>query len=282
MDFDPQSNFGALNEIRDRVLMLSLGNAYLCEEPFLKKIGHVINLNLLKLKEDITSLKKSFPGKFTDEVETDEILNGINSIAQHLQNPDKEINEKCTVGALGRELEESVNTLTEAINAVRIQVEGESPVYTKADSILGLFGWLRPVGNLMATLSGFIGKLFIFLIIASILIFSYLFLTMEKEGSILKEIAKSEAYIQSQQEILSQLDYEKDQISRQIEAIEKRGLNRQDKIEIMDFEMGINKLDDKRHKIETEISMYDKELKDNQRKIEEIKKKSFIKRLLRQ
>ncbi len=281
MDFDPQSNFGALNEIRDRVLMLSLGNAYLCEEPFLKKIGHVINLNLLKLKEDITSLKKRFPGKFTDEVETDEILNGINRIAQHLQNPDKEINEKCTVGALGRELEESVNKLTEAINAVRIQVEGESPVYTKADSILGLFGWLRPVGNLMATLSGFIGKLFIFLIIASILIFSYLFLTMEKEGDILKEIAKSEAYIQSQQEILSQLDYEKDQISRQIASIEKRDLNRQDKIEIMDFEMGINKLDNKRHKIEAEMSMYDNELKDNQRKIEEIKKKSFIKRLLR-
>lgn len=282
MDFDPQNNFGALKEIRDRVLMLSLGNAYLCEEPFLKKIGQAINLNLVKLKEDIISLKKRFPGKFTDEVETDEILNGINSIAQHLQNPDKEINEKCTVGALGRELEESVNTLTEAINAIRIQVEGESPVYTKADSILGLFGWLRPVGNLMATLSGFIVKLFVFLIIASILIFSYLFLTMEKEGSILKGIAKSEAYIQSQQEILSQLDYEKEQISRQIESIEKRGLNRQDKIEIMDLEMGINKIDDKRHKIEAEISMYDKELKDNQRKIEEIKKKSFIKKLLRQ
>ncbi len=282
MDFDPPSNFGPLNEIRNRVLLLSLGNAYLCEEPFLRKIGRVINLNVEKLKGDITSLKKRFPGKFVDEVETDEILNRIDSIAQHLQNPDKEINEKCTVGELGRELEESINAMTHAINAIRIQVEGDSPVYTKTDSILGIFGWLRPVGNLIATLSGPLIKLFILLILAAILIFSYLSLTMEKEGSTLKEIAKSEAYILSQREILSQLDLEKEQISREIKSMEERDLSRQDKIEIMDLEVGINNLDDKRRKIEAKISMHDKKLEDNSRKIKEIRKKSFIKRLLRQ
>ncbi|MBW1888101.1 MAG: hypothetical protein JRI52_07100, partial [Deltaproteobacteria bacterium] len=54
-DSDPQNVIRALNEIRDNALMLSLANAYFCDEPFLKKIGRTIDSNVEKLKGDIYS-----------------------------------------------------------------------------------------------------------------------------------------------------------------------------------------------------------------------------------
>ena len=48
-----RSDLSALREIRDISLMLSLGNTYLCEEPFLKKIGHAMDAVLENLHGEI-------------------------------------------------------------------------------------------------------------------------------------------------------------------------------------------------------------------------------------
>ena len=282
MGSNPQNNFDALNKIRDGALMLSLGNAYLCEEPFFIKTGILIDSNIEKVKSGILSLKKKFPGKFVQEVDTDEILEELHNIAQRLQNPDKEISEKCTVGVLGQELETSVNTLARAINTIRSQVEGSSPVYTKTESIINIFGWLKPVGVLATSSFRLIIKLLILSILVAILPFLFLFLTMEKEENLLKEIAQSEVYIKSQYEIIISLDDEKNQISQEIESMEQEAQNREDKIEIIELNDRIYKINENQNKIEVEISLYEKKIEDNRKKIEDVKKKSFIKRLLRQ
>ena len=286
MDSGSQYNLAALKEIRDSVLILSLGNAYLCEEPFLKKIGNTIDVNLEKLKSDISSLKKRFPGKFADEVDTDEIIKKIQDTAKSLQEPDKEIDEKCTMGELGQELETSVNTLADAIKKIKVQVEGDALTYTKKDSALQAVGGLKEIGISVGGAFTYLFKILICLIILSVLVFSYLFITVEKEGGFLKEIAESEALIQSKKEILSKLDEEKNQISQEIEQIKmkekKKELNRQDKIDIMDLEMKSDKVDEEIHKVGGEVDLHEKKIMGNREKIEEIKKKSFVERLLRQ
>ena len=282
MDNDPQKNLSALNEIRASVLMLSIGNAYLCEEPFLKKIGRRIDVNVEKLKTDISSLKKKCPGKFATEVDTDEILKEIHGTAQRLQEPDKEIEEKCTVGALGQELEANIHTLAEAIKTVKIQVEGKSLTYTRKDSVFKTVGSVKNIGSSIGSAFALFLKILFCLIVISVLPLSYLFFTMDKEEHLLKEIANNEQYIQSQQGILSTLDAEKMQISQEIEKMKQKDLSRQEKIEMMDLDMKIHKVDEKRGKVEIDISIHEKEIQDNRKKIVEIKEKSFIRRLLRQ
>jgi hypothetical protein len=46
--------------------------------------------------------------------------------------------------------------------------------------------------------------------------------------------------------------------------------------------MKIHKLDDKRRDVEAEIGLHEKNIRDNQKKIEDLKRMPFIKRLLRQ
>lgn len=284
-DSDPQYTIESLSEIRDNALILSLGNAYLCEDQFLIKIGSIIDLNVKKLSDEISSLKKKFPGKFTKEVDTDEILEGIYSTAQNLQNPDKELNERCTVGELGRDLEAKIKSLTNAIDTIRDQVEGGGLTYTKKDSVLNVFGGFNNIGTLIGDTLKVGLKILICVIVLAILAVSYLFLTMEKEKDFLKDITMSEAYIRSQRATLSKLDQDREQISQKLKSIEekeKKNLFRQDKIEIMDLEMEIHKIGEERRMVEVEISIHEEKIMDNQEKIEELKNKSFIKRLLKQ
>jgi len=282
MDNDSQNNLSALKEIRDSVLMLSIGNAYLCEELFLKKIGRRIDVNVEKLKNDISALKKRYPGKFVTEVDTDEILKGIHGTAQRLQKPDKETEEKCTIGKLGQEMEASVNILTTAISTVRTQVEGDSLTYTRKDSVIKTVGSVKSIGSSIGSVFALFLKILFCLIVISILPLSYLFFTMDKEENLLKEIANKEQYIQSQQGILSKFEAEKMQISQEIETMKEKDLSREEKIEMIDLDVKIHKIDEECNKVEVDISLYENEIRDNRRKIKEIKEKSFIRRLLRQ
>jgi hypothetical protein len=400
MDSDPQYTFDGINEIRERALMLSLGNEYLCKDIFLKKMGVSIALNVKELASDISSLKSNSPGKSGNVVEADQILKGMYRTARRLQEPDDEISKKCSVGVLGRELEASVNSLARvlkamrhetgeeepvypepeppapapvrveveekkpvytepepvaadavrleveeekpvytepepefpaaetfrleieeekpvytepepvAADAVRLEIEEEKPVYTETEARLvdaisieyeqkppvrtrakapatdaarfpakerravrrkpgvsfSPLGWIRSLGHMIAATVTFIVK----------------YVTMESEEKLLEGISRSQTYIQTQQEILATLDYQKEQISEKIDDMSRRELSRQEKVEVMDLYVNIHKLDEERSNLQVEIQLQEQKIEEKQERIEEIKEKSFVERLLRQ
>jgi hypothetical protein len=278
-----RSELSALHEIRDIALMLSVGNVYLCEEPFLKKIGHAVDRVLEDLHGEILSLKKRFPGQFAQDIDTDAILDDFHAKAEQLQNADAAINAKCGGGQLGRELEEMVSTLTAAVKEVTFKVEGKLPGSARRYSLLSLFNPFKALGRLVSTFSSLVVKLALFIIILAIGPFAYLFISMEKEGSIQKAIDQSRAYIQMQRQTIVSLDQERAEIAKQIEAMRLREdeLSRQEKIEIMEINVKAHALDQKRQAIEVEIASHEDKIAKNLEKIEEVKKKSFLQRLFR-
>jgi hypothetical protein len=278
-----QSELNALHEIRDIALMLSVGNIYLCEEPFLKKIGHAVDAVLEDLHGEILSLKKQFPGRFAQDIDTDAILEELHAKAERLQNADAAINNKCAGGQLGRELEEMVSTLTAAVKEVTFKIEGKLPGSARRYSLLSLFKPFKAVGRLVSAFSSLVVKLALFLIILAIGPLAYLFVSMEKEGGIQKAIDQSHAYIQTQSQALSSLEQERAQIAKQIQAMRLREeeLNRQEKIEIMELSVKVHALDQQRQAIEVEIASQENQITDNLERLKEVKNKPFLKRLLR-
>ena len=196
---DSKSTFNSLHGIRDNALLLSLGRNYLCKEPFLKKLGHVVDLQLKQLKEDIVTLKKKFPGRFLQgqEVDTDGIVNELSRIAERLQNPDKKIQKRCEVGDLGRELEEGVDTMALAIDEIWDQVEGRGITYSVKDSAADFFGGIKSsIGSFVKSVVKTVVLFFkILFLIASVLvlIFLALYMTMETEEKYIKNINKIDA-----------------------------------------------------------------------------------------
>jgi len=281
MGSDTQNDFSALNEIRDNALMLNLGNAFLCEARFLKKIGLNIESNIEKLRTDIIALKKKYPGEFVHEVDTDAILEELHLIARRLQNPDRKIDDQCTTGELGRELVGHTRSLTEAVLTIRRQVEGEVLIYTRKDSLLDLASSVKAGASSVGTAVGYLFKILIGVVLVSIALFPYLFVTMEKEDTLLKQIALNEATLQEQKELLLKLEKRRAEIKQKIESMRRKAQSRQDKIDLLDLNVLIHNVNKKRNDAELEIARHERKIEQDRKKLEELRSKPFIIRLLR-
>ena len=281
MASDRQESLRSIHGIRDMALMLSIGNAYLCDAVFLKKIGLTIDNHLKELKNDITSLKKQYPGKFEKEVETDQVLEGIQITARHLQEPDKDITKKCSVGELGRELEASVDVLVETVDAVRIQVEGEPETYTKKEAIFAQVGRVKSVGHLFAVLVSLAFKVIGVLFLVGAMVFSYLYFTMESEEALLKELDQSKSQVESQMKLIASLQGERTEVAGKLDSIPGGELDREGKVEVIDLTMQIQKLDERVHNAEVQIDVHKRKIKDTEKRIAEMREKTFLQKLLK-
>jgi len=272
---------GPLTEIRKDTLLLSIAKEYLYEDLFLVKIGKDIEHNTGRLKDDINALKKKFPGKFAVEVDTDSILGKIKAAALTLIDPKADIKENFRSGELGRRLESDVKSISDAVNIIRVQVLGKRVSYTREEAVLNQFTRLKDIGSSFANTLFLVSKILFCIIIIAAVAFGYLYYTMEKEESVLKEITEIQTLISERQSSLSQIEVRKEEISEEIKALEKKGMARSEKIAIMDLENEMQNLNQDRDNYQTEITAHEKEIAEKIEKIEEIKRTTFIKRLLK-
>jgi hypothetical protein len=273
---------GALTELRKDALLLSIAKEYLCEDLFLNKIGKDIEHNISRLKDDISTLKKKFPGKFAVEVETNSVLEKIKAAALTLIDPKDDIKENFRSGELGHKLESDVKSISGVVNIIRVQVLGKRVFYTREDAILNQFTRLKDIGISFANTLILVSKILFCIILLTAGAFVYLYYTMEREEPLLKEITAIQSLISERQSSISHIESRKEEISREIKSLEKKDIFRSEKIALMDLEMEMQKLNQERNNYEAEVTAREKEIADKMKKIEELKKTPFFKRLLRQ
>jgi hypothetical protein len=273
--------FPALHDVRDKVLLLSLGNAFLCEEVFLKKTGGAIESQLENLREEIVELKMKYPGKFATEIDTDSIIEDLHAHSQRLQKPNKGILDKCTIGALGRSMEETLDALTTAIRTIKRKVEGETPAYTAKDSVLGVIDKAKTPASMVTRLITVALKTAVILLLLSLGPLAYLVLSMDRESPLVKEIAESEAVVRSHREAVVSMQRERETLWQRIEAMKSDDAPREIKLEIMELNVKMNSLDQSRHRAEAEISAHEENIRIKKQRLQNIKEKPFLERLLR-
>lgn len=275
----PLPTFAALHEIRDKAILLSLGKPFLCEERFLVKIGHAMEESLEHVREDVLSLKMRYVGKFVEDVDTDSILDKLHTQAQFLQTPDRKVRDECTVGTLGEELEETVGTLAQAIRIIKSKVEGEVEEYTKKDAVLK---GAKTAGGLVSSGVSLVVKLVIVIFLLALGPAIYLGVTMDREGPLQRQIAESKVTIQTQRAQIASIRKERDELAASFESSQGDDLSRRQKLEMMDLNVEVHGLDQRVHRIETEITEQQRMIMLNEQKIREIQSKPFLKRFLRQ
>ncbi len=270
-----------LHGIRDMALLLNMANTHLCEEVYLQKAGLAIDNHLKELRGDISSLKEKFPGKFVKEVDTDQVIENFQGIVRRLQEPDKEILKKCTTGALGLELENVVNVMGHAIDAIKSQVEGELGTYSKAESVLALTGWIKPIGHQLFALSTLTVKVTGAAVSILLVVFTSLFLSMDSQQDLLNKVSQYRTHIQGQLEILSSADAEKERINKKLDMIREGELSRQERTSTLDLTLEIHEINEQAFSAQAEIDAYQRRIDEMEEEIDEMNKKPFIRRLFR-
>lgn len=278
---DSQTYLQSLGELRNDALLLVVANAHICEDHFIVKIGKSMYKNAQILKDDISRLRKDYPGKLSREIETDSIINKINETAQSMLQPSEDLIQQCASGQLGHQIETEVKSIAGAVKEIRDQIEGKGLTHDKKTSGPVLSNHLENVwdsleNKVMAGLKVLLGVLVI-----AALAFGYLFLTMERGSKIQKNLDVSEAHISGQRRIISELESEKEKLMARIEGIEKKDLIREEKIEILDLKVDLHGIDEKIHSANMEIEQYNEKISKDRTRLDEIKRKSFMERLLR-
>jgi len=216
-------------------------------------------------------------------VQRESVSLGCFGIAERLKSPDKEITKRCSAGEVGKKLETAVELLIQAIDEIMVQVEGRSVRYTAKDSILKQFGLIGIVFRALGRTTKAIIKIALILTFIALIPLTFLFVTMERESKLQEDIAKMKSLIPPQKRILAECDKEIAEISRKVEALREgtQDPSRQQMLEIMDLNVKIHALGEKRQKAEIEISIHENDIIKRMAKLESLKKKSLMEKLLR-
>ena len=271
----------ALNEIKDKAVILRMAVKYVCEDPFLKKMGAGIEENIGVLRNHVEDLEKQFVGKPADEIKLNEQVEGIADISGRLQEAEKSTNDQCVKGELGKELCQKVMFLAGGIKELRMRVSGGAVSYSRSDSVKDAFGRMKFITNPFVLHYRAMLRLLTALVLAVIAVFTYLFFTMETEKGLQEKIDQSSARIESLQTPLPEIKEELWQIRKEIGRITQKELTRQGKAAVMDLNVKAFELTEKLEKAYVEIKIHQKSLDENHKKLEELKKKPFFERILR-
>jgi hypothetical protein len=279
---DDQYNLSALEELKNNTLLLTTANDHLADDAFLIKIGHNIGRAVEILERDISALKKEYPGKFVNDVDTDSILEKIDGTAQRMLKPSREIKESHASGTLGREMEINFISIKKAVEDLRIKVRGshtQRPGRNPATEIVNSFsGVFRSAQGLL--ISG--AKILAGLIFIACVALAYLYLSMEKDRAYINEIAASSALIKEKEGQITKLEQERQSLDRKrITMKSVKEMTREEKVAALEIEVGIKKINDTIDQLEAEIAVQEKKTAENQDKLNELRKKTFYQKLMK-
>lgn len=280
-DVDPHDIEKAIKAIQNIAIMLTGATQAVCEGRILKRFSREIETNLERLETDIASLKKKYPGKFPETLKPDSSLSKIRDIATVLGGDSSDVEVKCRKGNLGNELTTGVMELKGIMKDIRETLVGKVSRYSFTDRVADCG---RKVKSLLVDLSPLVsntGRIILAVILVGILSVVYLFLTMESEDILLKRIKDDRATVEKQKDTLGRKRREYEEIREKIKSLDKKETGRADKIQLLDLSMEERKIKDLIDKTVFSIETKEKEIAEKRKKIEEIRKKSFLQKLLR-
>jgi CheY-like chemotaxis protein len=149
--------------------------------------------------------------------------------------------------------------------------------YSVADNI---FGTLADIKRLIfgSAVVRYTFRIIAFCVIVCLIGLMYLFITMESETNLVRQIDQAKAHISLKQQALYKTDAE---IQRLFTLKEDSIKNNESQVVIMDLDLKISELEEKQEKNQAETKIEQKALEEWQVKLEAIKREPFFDRLLK-
>jgi hypothetical protein len=270
-----------IKDIHNIGIMLSGASEYVCEEGVLKRFSRYLQAYHKRLESDITSLKKKYPAKFPETAELNSSLSRIRDISAVLGQDNKAVETKCRAGSFGHELNTQVAELKSGVQEVWETVSGKVSGYSITDRLAGPGGTVTSVLYNLSPFAPVPRKIIIAALTVAAIAFGYLFFTMESKNALVQDIKDDLTYIETEKKVLEVKKREFRDIQAKIKVLDKKILNRKDKIELLSLTVEEGKLSEFIEKTAVEVEKKERELEEKNKRLEEVQKKPFLQRLLR-
>jgi hypothetical protein len=273
----------ALNAIKDHAILLTMAHEYMCETEFLRKIGTELSEHIERLKEQVGNLKKRFVGIPASDVDVETPMAQLAQMAALIAAAEKSVVDRCRSGQLGEELWEKVRTLVDGVDGLRAKIEGMPAPYGLSDLLFSAGTKLRSLLQKAIASTTFIAKVALFCAIGLLGLFLYLLLTMEDGEGIRQKIAACREAINTKQSASLKLTQNRSLVREEIDRLyQKEELSREEKIELIYLNLKAHKMVEELENLQLEMEGDARTLKDDLQRLEGLRKKSFLQRLLRQ
>jgi len=280
-EVNPQETEKTIKAIQDIAIILTGAAEFVCEVRMLKRFSRNIEENLEKLENNIALLKKKFPGKFPETLEPATSLSKLRDLAITLRGDNADMEAKCRSGELGNELILRTTELNAITKDILDALRGKISRYTIVDKIAGYGGRVKSFLLSLSPLVSNTGRIALAAILVVGFSFAYLFFTMESEDVVLKSIKNDLSYIEKQNEILAKQRKEYNEISEKMKSFNQAEMSREDKIEWLNLSIEERKSSVLIEQIMLSIETSKKKIAEKNKKVEEIRKKSFFQKLLK-
>jgi protein tyrosine phosphatase (PTP) superfamily phosphohydrolase (DUF442 family) len=273
----------ALSAMKDHAILLSVAHEYLCETVFLRKLGNELSEQLERLREQVGNLKKRFVGIPATDVDVETPMAQLAQMAALMTAAEKSVIDRCRSGQLGEELWEKVRTMVEGVDGLRAKIEGMPAPYGLSDLLFSFGTKLRSLLEKAIASTTFLAKLAVFCAIGLFASFLYLFLTMEDGDGIRQKISACREAINAKQTASLNLTRSRSLVREEIDRLyQKEELTREEKVELIYLNLKAHKMLEEQEKLQLEVELETGALKNQLERLEGLRKKSFLQRLLRQ
>lgn len=280
VQYEAEAN-AAIGEFKDWLILLDMAGGYVCETHVLNRMASAIEKNCEVLSNWSEELKNRFVGKPLHEIDVEEPLKRLALFSKGLGGGDDDVNSRCREGKVARELEDRVRLVRERLDALKDRVEGEAAPYTVGDSVDNILVRLKVMLQTLIWTSRLATKVIFVVLLGFLVTFAALSATMETEKDVLQDIDQSRSIIRLKEAELSRVRSRLAQIKALAGAMGPNVTTREDKISLLELDLRSHKLSDQTEKIQEELNLQKKILNRNSQKLEELKHKSFVARLLR-
>jgi hypothetical protein len=280
-EVNPQETEKTVKAIQDIAIILTGAAEFVCEGRMLKRFSRNIEENLEKLENNIALLKKKFPGKFPETLKPDASLSKMRDLAITLKGDNADIEAKCRSGELGNELILRATELKAVTKVILDALRGKISRYTIVDKFTGYGGRIKSFILSLSPLVSNTGRIVLAAILVIIFSFVYLSFTMESEDVVLKSIEKDLSYIEKQNDMLAKQRQEYNEITEKIKSFDQAEMSREDKIQWLNLSIKEKKSRVDIEQIVFSIEISKQKIAEKNKKVEEVREKSFFQKLLR-
>ncbi len=272
-----------LCQIKDYAVLMEIAGSYLCEEAVLRRLADGIQDNLESLKDYVYRVRRKFVGKPVHEIDITGPYDGIENLARSIRHPDEATKEKFREGKIGSALMEASREMAAAIEELTERVQGRTDKYRKRDFLIQLYDRVKFLAHSVVTTYKVLTRIVLAVLAAAVITFVILFATMETEKDVLVEVGNVKAMIEEKHSALSKVSRLISETLQEVRSLENKGeeLGRDDKVKLIELKLREHTLKQKKEKIQIEIQREESILDSELKRLDEIKKKSFIRRLLR-